>query len=119
MTAPPIHGVTKAIGAAEVSDAAASPRSVGRALVLSLVHPDFLPSVYSLSFVLRNAGYGVDVVSFSSPVSVTHELGNGIALVDAGPHAGSSQARASARRRGNDRGGSPESPGFASFLPRS
>ena len=67
------------------------------ALVLSLVHPDFLPSVYSLSFVLRDAGYDVDVVTFSSPVQGSHDLGPGITLNDSGPYAGSTRTRARAR----------------------
>ena len=75
------------------------PTSRGRALLLSLVHPDFLPSVYSLSFVLRDRGHNVHVVSFSSPAQGQPDLGGGIVMHDCGPYHGSTAARARARRR--------------------
>ena len=71
----------------------------GRALFLSLVHPDFLPSLYAVAQVMRDADYQVDLFSFSSPVPAAHDVGPGIVLHDLGPHQGGWSTRFLARRK--------------------
>jgi hypothetical protein len=67
-------------------------------LVLSLVHPDLLPSVHALALVLRDAGYLPTIVSFASPVPGRYAPGHGITLLDCGPHTGSHLERIRRRR---------------------
>lgn len=67
--------------------------------LLSLVHPDFLPTVYSLAQVLRDNGFAPSIVSFSSLASGSFDPGTGVTMVDCGPHAGTAADRRSARRR--------------------
>lgn len=62
-------------------------------LLLSLVHPDLLPSVHALSLVLRDRGFAPTVVSFASPVPGRYIAGHGVRLIDCGPHAGSLRER--------------------------
>ncbi|MEJ7810325.1 MAG: hypothetical protein WKG32_07910 [Gemmatimonadaceae bacterium] len=71
---------------------------VGGAVVLTLVHPDFLPPVYALASVLADRGYPVDVVSFSSPAAGQAMSMNGVELHDCGAHAGSALSRFRARQ---------------------
>jgi hypothetical protein len=76
-------------------------RADGRAgpiLLLSLVHPDFLAPVYSLSQVLCESGFRPTILSFSSLASGRYHPGAGITMVDCGPHAGSAGERRRARR---------------------
>jgi glycosyltransferase involved in cell wall biosynthesis len=68
-------------------------------LILSLVHPDFLPSVYALAQVIRDHGFASTIASFTSLASGRYDPGPGITMVDCGPHAGSSADRSRARRR--------------------
>lgn len=70
-----------------------------RVLVLSLVHPDFLAPLYSVSRVMRDEGYVVDIFSFSSKAGGTVSLPPEISLHDCGVHAGSAAQRLAARRR--------------------
>jgi len=70
-----------------------------RVLVLSLVHPDFLAPIYSISRVLRDEGYLVDIFSFSSKAGGAVSLPVEITLHDCGVHAGSAMQRLAARRR--------------------
>lgn len=70
-----------------------------RVLVLSLVHPDFLAPLYSISRVMRDEGYHVDIFSFSSKAGGTVSLPAEITLHDCGIHGGSTGQRLSARRR--------------------
>lgn len=70
-----------------------------RVLVLSLVHPDFLAPLYSISRVMRDEGYLVDIFSFSSNAGGTVSLPPEITLHDCGVHGGSAGQRLAARRR--------------------
>jgi hypothetical protein len=74
-------------------------RSEVNALILSLVHPDYLAPLYSVAKVLRDAGYHVHLFSFSSPVPSTTDLGQRIEFHDIGQHSGSIGERLRARRR--------------------
>lgn len=67
--------------------------------ILTLVHPDFLPSVHALSEVLGAGGYRVDVFTFSSPAPGEIGYGPNVRLHDLGPHRGSAVARHRARHR--------------------
>ena len=79
----------------------ADARPAPAVLMLSLVHPDLLPSVHALSLVLRDAGYAPTIASFSSPVPGRYVAGHGVQLIDCGSHAGSFRARS--RQRGEFR----------------
>lgn len=68
-------------------------------VVLTLVHPDLLPSVYSVAQVLRDRGAPAHIFSFSSPAGGSVDLGRGVTLHDCGPMDGSFIARHRARRR--------------------
>ena len=83
-------------GVAEELSAPSGSRSV---LMLSLVHPDFLAPIYSVAQVLRDLGFVVDIVSFSSPFPTAVDLGAGVQLHDCGPHSGALPQRVRARRR--------------------
>src|SRR5690242_6990339 len=69
-----------------------------RVLVLSLVHPDFLAPLYSVSRVLRDHGYLIDIFSFSSNAGGSISLPPQITLHDCGAHAGNVMQRLGARR---------------------
>jgi len=68
-------------------------------LILSLVHPDFLAPLYSISQVLRDHGHFVDLFCFSSPAKGKVELRKGITIHDYGAHAGNALQRYRQRRR--------------------
>ena len=68
-------------------------------LILSLVHPDLLPSLYSVSEVLRERGAEVHLLTFSSPTGSPMPLGEGIHLYDCGRYAGNFSRRRAARGR--------------------
>lgn len=68
-------------------------------LILSLVHPDFLPSVYALAQVLRERSFAPTILSFSSLASGEFYPGDGIAMIDCGPHKGTLAERRRARAR--------------------
>ena len=74
-------------------------RRARRILVLSLVHPDFLAPLYSISRVMRDEGYFVDIFSFRSKAAGTPALPPEVTLHDCGVHAGSAAQRLAARRR--------------------
>lgn len=76
-----------------------SPLLGGRVLVLSLVHPDFLAPLYSISRVMRDEGYRVDIFSFRSKAGGKVALPPEITLHDCGVHGGSAAKRLAARRR--------------------
>lgn len=90
-TVAPIH--------ARLQHALSADQSRLRILILSLVHPDFLAPLYSISRVMRDEGYLVDIFSFSSKAGGTVSLPPEITLHDCGPHAGSTRQRLAARRR--------------------
>lgn len=55
-------------------------------LLLTLVHPDFLPPVYAVAQVLRDQGYDIHILTFDSFVPAELDLGDNIALESLGPH---------------------------------
>lgn len=55
-------------------------------LLLTLVHPDFLPPVYAIAQVLRDEGYKVHILTFDSYVKVDTDLGSNIVIESAGRH---------------------------------
>jgi len=93
MPSGPMHAErqsTTAVGVAE--------GSAGTVLMLSLVHPDFLPSLYAIAGVLRDGGHRVEMVSFSSPLPAsTPEAG--IIVHDCGQHGWTFGDRLRARSR--------------------
>lgn len=70
--------------------------------VLTLVHPDFLPSVYAISDVLGAQGFTVDVFCFSSHAPGEMPYGCNVRIHDLGPHRGSASERYRARKRFRD-----------------
>ena len=69
------------------------------ALVVSLVHPDFLAPIYSISRVLQDEGFDVHVFSFSSPAGTRSDVSDAFTMHDCGPHAGSATQRWKKRRK--------------------
>jgi hypothetical protein len=59
-------------------------------LLLTLVHPDFLPPVYAVAQVLRDLGYKISIVTFDSFVPANLDIGNNIVLETMGKHYDSS-----------------------------
>ena len=57
-------------------------------LLLTLVHPDFLPPVYAVAQVLRDEGYDIHILTFDSYVPAALDLGAGIQLESVGKHHG-------------------------------
>jgi hypothetical protein len=68
-------------------------------LILSRVHPDLLPSLYSVSEVLRDRGAEVHLITFSSPTAASQGLGDGIQIHDCGSFGDNLRTRIAARRR--------------------
>ena len=68
-------------------------------LYVSLMHPDFLPSIYSVAHVLTEEGYGVRIVSFESPAPGRFPVNTGIGFRTCGEYRGSLLRRAQARTR--------------------
>jgi hypothetical protein len=58
----------------------------GKILLLTLVHPDFLPPVYAVAQVLRDLGYQINILTFDSFVPAEFDLGNNITLESIGKH---------------------------------
>jgi hypothetical protein len=57
-------------------------------LLLTLVHPDFLPPVYAAGQVLRDLGYHIHILTFDSYVPAQLDLGANIELETVGKHHG-------------------------------
>lgn len=57
-------------------------------LLLTLVHPDFLPPVYAVGQVLRDLGYSIHILTFDSYVPAELDLGDNIELESLGKHHG-------------------------------
>lgn len=57
-----------------------------RILLLTLVHPDFLPPVYAVARVLRDEGYQVHLLTFDSYVTSDAPAERGIILESVGKH---------------------------------
>ncbi len=57
-------------------------------LLLTLVHPDFLPPVYAIGQVLRDQGYDIHILTFDSYVPSEFDLGAGIIVESVGKHHG-------------------------------
>lgn len=55
-------------------------------LLLTLVHPDFLPPVYAVGQVLRDLGYSIHILTFDSFVPAELDLGSNIHLESVGRH---------------------------------
>jgi hypothetical protein len=69
-------------------------------LLLTLVHPDFLPPVYATARVLRDTGYAVSVLTFDSYVPAETDLGDDIVIESVGKHHGiGARARIKLRRK--------------------
>lgn len=66
-------------------------------LVLSLVHPDLLPSLYSVSEVLAARGIPVHLITFSSPARSSPELAGAMTVHECGTMSGGLTARRRAR----------------------
>ncbi len=58
----------------------------GKLLLLTLVHPDFLPPVYATAQSLRDLGYDIHILTFDSFVPSEYHLGNNISLELLGRH---------------------------------
>src|SRR5438046_2327930 len=57
-------------------------------LLLTLVHPDFLPPVYAVGQVLRDLGYNIHILTFDSYVPAQLDLGDNIEIESIGKHHG-------------------------------
>ena len=57
-------------------------------LLLTLVHPDFLPPVYAIGQVLRDLGYNIHILTFDSYVPAELDLGSGMVVESVGKHHG-------------------------------
>ncbi|PQJ12093.1 hypothetical protein CJD36_009910 [Flavipsychrobacter stenotrophus] len=57
-----------------------------RLLLLTLVHPDFLPPVYATAQSLRDLNYDITIVTFDSFVPAPVELGENISVETLGKH---------------------------------
>lgn len=55
-------------------------------LLLTLVHPDFLPPVYAFAQVLRDKGYQIDIITFDSYVPAPFDIGENISVISAGKY---------------------------------
>lgn len=55
-------------------------------LLLTLVHPDFLPPVYAVGQVLRDLGLDIHILTFDSFVPAELDLGNNITVESIGKH---------------------------------
>ncbi|WP_276133821.1 glycosyltransferase [Polluticoccus soli] len=72
-------------------------------LLLTLVHPDFLPPVYATALVLRDEGYAVEIITFNSLVPAENESDEGITICEVGEyHNKSFFQRLSLRRKFNE-----------------
>src|SRR5436309_11470669 len=58
-------------------------------LLLTLVHPDFLPPVYAVGQVLRDIGFNIHILTFDSFVPAELDLGHNIQVESVGKHYGS------------------------------
>lgn len=69
-------------------------------LLLTLVHPDFLPPVYAVGQVLRDEGYNVHILTFDSFVPAHIDLGENVTVETLGNHhQGSLSQRLALRRK--------------------
>ena len=57
-------------------------------LLLTLVHPDFLPPVYAIGQVLRDLEYDIHILTFDSYMPAELDLGSGIVVESVGKHHG-------------------------------
>ena len=55
-------------------------------LLLTLVHPDFLPPVYAMAQTLRDEGYAIHILTFDSFVASETDLGTQIVIESVGRH---------------------------------
>jgi len=60
--------------------------SKGKILLLTLVHPDFLPPVYAVAQVLRDLAYDIHILTFDSFVPAEIDLGRNIVVESVGRH---------------------------------
>lgn len=70
---------------------------MNKILLLTLVHPDFLPPVYSMAQVMSNKGYSVDILTFESSAPGSFAAGLNINTQIVTKHSGSAKERAKAR----------------------
>lgn len=57
-------------------------------LLLTLVHPDFLPPVYATAQTLRDLGYNIHILTFESFVPADLDVGENIVIETVGKHHG-------------------------------
>lgn len=74
------------------------PQGRRRILLLSQVHPDFLPSLYAISRVLRDNEFDVDIFSYASPAGNGESLEDGIRIHVCGKDGGGILERVRVRR---------------------
>ncbi len=55
-------------------------------LLLTLVHPDFLPPVYAAAQVLRDTGFDIHIITFDSFVPASFDVGDNIQIETLGRH---------------------------------
>jgi len=58
----------------------------GNILLLTIVHPDFLPPVYAVAQTLRDEGYDIHILTFDSYVKTDAVLGENISVETLGNH---------------------------------
>src|SRR5687768_2444526 len=68
-------------------------------LVLSLVHPDFLPPLHAAAQFFAESGRSVEIVTFESPAPPSPNGGANPRFIVCGSHSGTAMQRVSARRR--------------------
>lgn len=68
-------------------------------LLLTLVHPDFLPPVYATAQTLRDQGYNIHILTFDSFVPADLDVGENILIESVGKHHGIGTAARIALRR--------------------
>jgi hypothetical protein len=81
-----------------------NPNKGQKILLLTLVHPDFLPPVYAIAQTLRDLGYQIHILTFESMVRSEAEIGKNIVVESLGKHHNASfTARIKLRRNFSSR----------------
>lgn len=89
----------------------------GKVLLLTLVHPVYLPPVSTLAAVLRDAGYQPHILTFQTAKNTQATAAHGIVLETVGQHDGLPlRARVAARKRFTARAGELSSDAHAGII---
>src|ERR1700744_1106081 len=64
----------------------AMPITNKKILLLTLVHPDFLPPVYAMTQTLRDLSYNIHILTFDSFVNAQLDIGDNIIIESVGKH---------------------------------